>query len=380
MEVDTQVKAPRRKTIDVDDLAQGRLPSGCELVYAKVPPFTGNIKKLKTFVETRKVDEAISMDIDGSVFKNGGFILRSLPGGWLLPNFKEKTLLRRSVLPLMDKIQAYLSAKIDVLLVGSAGTGKSLLMMVICKELIDQGKTVVLDVEDGNLCLVKHGVPQWGTRGQSFQMELSDRDTIYFYECTLESKRTTNLPVAATTFATASPSRYQVFRHGTFKATKNEAPFVTMYHPCWTLEELLLLRQHDKQYEDIPTSTVTRLFDHWGGNLRAVLTKTLHAKNRAAVTMPETDPLFWPTVERDTIEPLRQSIYGCDPKIMVEYIGSRQALSDKLDRVSHNLFSLIPSDDFMSFSYSFCSPFVRDAVLSKLTKGIKVFLFVHLML
>jgi len=373
MEADTEVMASKRKTVETDDVAQGMLPSGCVLVYAKVPPFTGNAKKLKTFVETKVSDEAISMDIDGSDSKDDGFILRSLPGGWLLPNSKEKTLLRRSALPLMDDIKSYLRRKLDVLLVGSAGTGKSLLMMVICKEFIDEGKTVVLDVEDGNFCLVKNGVPQRGIRGESFHVELSNADTVYFYDHTLKSPRTENLFVEATTFATASPSRSQTFRSGTFKATKNERPFTKLYHPAWTLDEILLLRRHDKQYEDIPESTVTRLFDYWGGNVRAVLLMPLHYRDAAPPSMDPKDPRVWSIVEATSLQALHESLDGCDPKLMVEYIGSRQALSDKLDRISHTLFSLIPRNDFRAFSYSFCSAYVRDTVLSKMTSSVKVF-------
>jgi len=315
------------------------------------------------------------MDVDDSDSKDDGFILRSLPGGWLLPNFKEKTLLRRSALPLMDDIKSYLRRKLDVLLVGSAGTGKSLLMMVICKEFIDEGKTVVLDVEDGNFCLVKNGVPQRGTRGESFQLELSNPETIYLYDHTLKSPRTENLLVEATTFATASPSRQHAFRSGTFKATKNDRPFTELYHPAWTLDEILLLRRYDKQYEDIPESTVTRLFDYWGGNVRAVLLMPLHYRDAAPPSMAPNDPRVWSMVEATSIRTLHKSLDGCDPKLMVEYIGSKQALCDKMDRLSHTLFSLIPSDDFRTFSYSFCSAYVRDTVLNKMTSSVKVLSF-----
>lgn len=65
------------------------------------------------------------------------------------------------------------------------------------------------------------------------------------------------------------------------------------------------------------------------------------------------------------LQDLDAAVENCDTDLLLQYIGRRDALSDKLDRLSHTLITLKPSADFRAFSYAFCGAEFRERLMAK---------------
>jgi len=110
-------------------------------------------------------------------------------------------------------------------------------------------------------------------------------------------------------------------------------------------------------YQSIPAATVKRLFDLFGGSVRDTLTRTAQLESLY--------PGDCATIESERKQDLDDAVQRCDPVLMVEYIGEGTALSNKLDKVTHTLFSLVPFEDYKRFAFLFCSDYVRNAVVEQ---------------
>jgi len=174
------------------------------------------------------------------------------------------------------------------------------------------------------------------------------------------------LAVNAATCVTASPSRGGIaLKDWVGKRNLKQLP-VTLYMSAWSLEELLALRQEAPDFNTVKEEDVRDLFALFGGNVRHCLCNLLEMPAASVPLVVNVLPAanILPAVERAK-QWLQASLDGCVLEAMLEYLRLKQALTDKLDSVSHSLLQLIPTDDFCSFSYAFCSDYVRDNVLRR---------------
>lgn len=296
---------------------------------------------------------------------NPRFISLQVP--WLLENAPRTLMIRQCYAPLLQKVLEDLFRG-DVLLSGSGGTGKTQFQAVLFKALVDRSVPVVLDLEDDQFFFVnQEKVLEKGERGKSFTAALRSRDTVYLYDARPipgGDLRSTLPPlyVEAATCVTASPSRGAVVK--IWKDKRNRKSASERFMPPWSLEELLALRNGVPEYREVVAEDVQELFMLWGGNVRHTIVKLVpNPSSKPLEAFGNTLPADLPTqVEKKR---LQNAIQTCDPKVMLAYLKTRSALSDKLDLLSHSLLKLVPSEDFSSFSYAFCSDHVRDGVLAK---------------
>jgi hypothetical protein len=294
----------------------------------------------------------------------------SLEVPWLLERAPRTLMIRQCYAPLLLQVLSDLRNG-DVLLSGSGGTGKTQFQAVLFKALVGKKVPVVLDLENDQFFFVnKDREVEQGERGKSFIAALKSRDTVYLYDARPlpggDPKSTLRpLDVEAATCVTASPSRGGLALLG-WKEKRNTRIVPERFMPPWDLKELLALRDGVPEYKEVKTEDVQELFTLWGGNVRHTVVQL--------VPKPVSEPLAAafacvPTTVDSSIDNekrrLQNAIITCDSKVLLEYLRTQAALSDKLDLLSHSLLTLVPSKDFRSFSYAFCSDHVRDKVLAK---------------
>ena len=238
------------------------------------------------------------------------------------------------------------------------------------KYLYDRGLTVVLDLEDDAFMLIQpkavhpQDTVQVGTRGKSFISELSSYETIYLYDARsppgLDVPTMPPLDVNAHTFVTASPSRGGSGMNSWLRKRNIQMPAI-FYMPPWSLDELLALRKQSNEYHQVSEDDVSKLFMCWGGSVRACLRQFVRKPKIADLesNLPVPSPV---EIGRNGV---KDAVKKCNPEVMLTYLNSLSAKSDKMDTVSHSLLLLIPFDNFRKFSYSFCSDLARDEVLKK---------------
>lgn len=285
-----------------------------------------------------------------------GFV--TLKECWLLKSSTRTVLIRSCYAALLDKIVERLTSKYDVLLTGSAGIGKTQLQVLLFQKLClnENCECVVLDLEDNFFIRVKPKLGSdpdavtFGTRGQSFHAELASRSTFYLFDA--RPNVPMPLDVEARTCVSASPSRGHVALQEWGRKRNLRAVPERVYVPMWSLEEILALlveAQKNGEYAEVTVDNVRDLFALYGGNLRSCLSQYYDLEPQIPKARQE----------------LQGHINACNVDKMLDYLGAQDALSDKLDRVSHGLLEIIPSQDFSSFSFAFCSDFVASSVLAK---------------
>jgi hypothetical protein len=117
----------------------------------------------------------------------------------------------------------------------------------------------------------------------------------------------------------------------------------------------LLALRNTPDFEKIPEASVREMFDLFGGSVRECL---------CHINVPDSDPVALANALAVQKLEMNEAIQICNPTLVIEYLASLNVLSDKLDTLSHSLLLIIPSDDFKSFSFSFCSKQVADRVFA----------------
>ena len=288
---------------------------------------------------------------------------------WLLCGAPTILLNRLCYAPLLAAVKRRLGSG-DVLLAGSGGTGKAQFQALLCKDLLTEGRTVVVDLQDGAYWCLKSGTePRRGIRGhetQGFAEELGLKTSVYLYGARKvpggDSRSTlAPLEVAARTVVSASPSRGGLSLDE-WSNKRSGRLARKLYMPPWSLDELHALRSLDERFRGVEPALVDQMFDLFGGKVRYTLVDLLPDDVRGS-TDEEVEHL------RDMIE---EGIGKCDAREMMAYLKSKSALTSKLDHVVHGLFTLVPRENYRKFSYSFCSRYVQDEVLKRMTDESRV--------
>jgi len=249
----------------------------------------------------------------------------------------------------------------DVLLLGSGGIGKTEFQFLLCNELLDQGKTVVVDLEHNEFwCLRRGEMPRRGVRGHNtlgFPAELALSSTVYLYDmrsCPNDDACTTLSPldVEARSVVSIRSHKGSDRLHG-WRYKRNGRLAQPFYMPPWSLEELLALRAFDPRYRNVPPALVEHLFSLYGGCVRYTLVNLLRSGDSGKAP------------HKLVIERLQslimETVHECSGSTMVKCMWSTANLVEV-----EGLFHQIPTADFQAASYQFCSEYARDQLIKSL--------------
>jgi hypothetical protein len=178
--------------------------------------------------------------------------------------------------------------------------------------------------------------------------------------------------MSPTTFLTASPSRGGQAIN-TWISKRNKPRTVKLYMLCWSLEALLVLRENVPEYKDnvqvsqsskcyspqlVQEQDDRELFTLYGGDVRSCVVQLVPRESPD----PTRDFAANSLLELQKKSVGRQYLQSGPPTN--PEISRRQRSSQRQIRsMSHSLLKLVPSVDFQSLSFAFCSNYMRDEVL-----------------
>jgi len=267
---------------------------------------------------------------------------------WLVEGAPKKLMERKCYPQLLDVLTKCTDKRLDTALLGSGGTGKTQLLVLFFRQLAASGKTVILDCKLG--CFL--AAP--GDDGKSHVTPcdrrlpldaLNNPKAIYLFDAhyaQADGEKPVRVfplaPSAAVSVIAASPSHGVELLALISKLKPNTNVIKRLYLPPWSREELLLLRENS--FPSVKRELLERQFERFGGNVRNTMTRLVdHEEEAEAILLKE----------------LESAIGQCDPATMLQYAESKQALNDRFDMVTHQLFSIVPTADFTSFRLEFAS-------------------------
>ena len=277
---------------------------------------------------------------------------------WLVDGSSNKLMMRTCYEPLLKLLLDRIDKKSDTALLGSGGAGKTQLLVLLFDRVAKSGKTVVFDWEGGcAVAKITSGTPtvEFRDRSQGGAVpELSEPGTVYLFDAhyTKIPGDPTQRPVsvfplsapAAVTVIAASPSHgVELLTLSSKMEHPNTRVIQRVYLPLWSLPELELLRQN--AYSSISADVLVRQFAMFGGTVRNTLTR-LKQEGAESVLKQEIDG----------------AIAGCNPALMLQYAHAGQSLDSKLGYITHQLFAIRPSADYLQFSLEFASRYIARGV------------------